>query len=109
MKKRWLQLALLGLAGLLAVVSAGSWAGYMGQGIAYGSIVGLPGREQDLATLGARAIRFLVIALGSEASAVMAVAWVCTNASRPGWLRLCIALGLATAANAFTFAAVRGL
>ena len=109
MKRQWLQFALLGSAGILAIVSASAWAGYMGNGIAYGSLVGLHGREQDLALFGSRAIRFLEIALCSEALAVMAVAWVCASASRPVWLRLCIALGLAAGANAFTYAAVRGL
>ena len=97
-----------GIGGDFGIVSVGSWAGYMGNGIAYGSLVGLRGREQDLAFLGSRAIRYLEIALCSEGLAVMAVAWVCAGASRPVWLRLCIALGLAAGANAFTYAALRG-
>jgi hypothetical protein len=102
------KVALLGLAGLLTLVSAAWWMRYMGQGIAYGSIVGLPGREQDLASFGSQAMTALKIAVFSEALAIATVSWVFT-ARKSVWLRLCIALGLATTANIFTFAVVRGL
>jgi hypothetical protein len=81
----------------------------MGQGIAYGGLVGLPGREQDLATFGSRAIKFLEIAVCSEALAVATVSWVFAAACKPAWLRLCLALGVAIAANVCTYAVVHGL
>jgi hypothetical protein len=109
MKSRGSQLALLGLAALLLAVAAYSWLCYVAQGISYGSIVGLRGRKQDLATFGSRAIRFLELALCSEALAVGAISWVFADDGRPAWLRLSIALGLAIVADVGTYAVVRGL
>src|SRR5271157_5855409 len=109
MKRRGSQIALLGLAGLLAIVSADSWVRYMGNGIAYGGLVGLPGHEQALAAYGSRAIRFLEIAVCSEALAIVAVSWVITSTRGSVWRRLCIALVWATAANVCTYAVVHGL
>jgi hypothetical protein len=109
LKTRGSQFALLGLAAFLLAVAAYSWLGYIAQGIAYGSIVGLRGREQDLAAFGSRAIRFLGLALCSEALAVGAITWVFADDGRPAWLRLSIALGLAIVANVGTYAVVRGL
>jgi hypothetical protein len=108
MKGRGLEFALLGLALVLAVVSMGAWRLYVGEGIAYGSIVGLPGRERDLATFGSQAIGALKIAIGSEALAIATVSWVFTS-HKSLWVRLFIALGLATIVDGFTFAVVRGL
>ena len=66
----------LGIRSTSGLVSAYSWLSDMGQGIAYGSIVGLPGREDDLAKFGSRALTALTIAGFSEALAIGAVAWV---------------------------------
>jgi hypothetical protein len=98
----------MGLAGLLVIVAAYFWLTYVAQGIVYGSIVGLPGREQDLAAFGSRAMRALKIAVCFEALAIATVSWVFT-ARKPAWLRLCIALGLATVANILTYGAVRSM
>jgi len=108
MKRRGLKLALLGLAGLLALVSAVGWNDYVQSGIAYGSIVGLPGRDQDLAAFGSRAMTSLKIAVVSEALAVATVSWVFTS-HKSVWVRLCIAIVLAAAVNIFTFGVVRGM
>jgi hypothetical protein len=97
------------MAAILLYASADSWIRYVGNGIAYGSLVGLRGREQDLAVFGSRAIRFLKIALCAEALAVGALSWVFADDGRPAWLRLSIALGLATIADIGTYAVVRGL
>jgi hypothetical protein len=109
MKSRGSQFALLGLAALLLLAAAYSWLCYVAQGVAYGSIVGLRGRERDLATFGSRAIRFLGIALCSEGLAVSAISWVLADDGRPPWLRIGIALGVATIADAGTYVVVRGL
>ncbi|HKN70011.1 MAG TPA: hypothetical protein VJX30_03205, partial [Terriglobales bacterium] len=108
-RSRGSQFALLGLAALLLVLAAYSWFCYVAQGIAYGAIVGLRGRELDLAAMGSRAIRFLGLALCSEALAIGAIWWVFADDGRPTWLRLSIALGLATVANVGTYVVVRGL
>ena len=108
MKRRGIKHGLLGLAGFLALVSAGAWISYMGQGIAYGSIVGLPGREQDLAVFGSRAMTALRIAVVLEALAIATVSWVFTS-HKSVWVRLCIALVFAAVVNIFTFAVVRGM
>jgi hypothetical protein len=97
------------LAALLLVFAAYSWFCYVAQGIAYGAVVGLRGREQDLAAMGSRAIRFLGLALCSEALAIGAISWVFADDGRPTWLRLSISLGLATVANVGTYVVVRGL
>ena len=109
MKSRGSQFALLGLAVLLLLVAAYSWFCYVAQGIAYGDLFGIRGREQDLAAMGSRAIRFLGLALCSEALAVGAISWVFADDGRPTWLRLTIALGTATVVNVGTYAVVRGL
>jgi hypothetical protein len=106
--RRLLQFALAGLAVFLLVPSAREWIIYMGQGIAYGSIVGLPGREQDLALYGERAMAALKVAVTSEALAVGLASWIFTS-SRTVIVRLCIAIVLATAAALLTFASIRGL
>ena len=79
----------------------------MGNGIAYGGLVGLPGREHDLATFGLTAMKSLKIALCAEAFAVAIVWWVFA-ARKSFWLRLGIALGLAIVADACTYSVVRG-
>jgi hypothetical protein len=99
---------LLSVAGLLLAVAAYSWWSYIAQGISYGAIVGLPGREHDLVLFGSRAMKALRIAVSSEALAIATISWGFT-ARKPVWARLCIAAGLAIAANICTFAAVRGL
>jgi hypothetical protein len=108
-KSRGSQFALLGLSALLLIVATYSWLSYVGQGIAYGSIVGLRGREQDLAAFGSRAIRFLGLALCSESLAIGLISWVFADDGRPLRLRLSIALGLAAIANIGTYAVVRNL
>ena len=109
MKSRGSQIALLALAALLLLVAGYSWLCYVAQGVAYGSIVGLRGREQDLARFGSRAIMFLELAVCTEALAVGAISWVFADGGRPVWLRLSIALGMATVANVGTYVVVRGL
>ncbi len=54
-------------------------------------------------------MRFLEIALCTEAMAVATASWFFASACKPAWLRLGIAVGAAAVANVLTFAAVRGL
>lgn len=107
-KRNLPQLALLGMAGLLLCVSADSWVRYIGNGIAYGGLVGLSGYEQELARYGSKAIKFLKIALCSEALAIAVVSWAFIAVRRPRGIRLGIALALAVVGDACTYSVVRG-
>jgi hypothetical protein len=99
---------LLSLEALMIVVAALAWLSYVGNGIAYGSIVGLPGRERDLAAFGAHALVSLAVAVVCEAVAVGIALWMFMPEDGPLWARLCFASLLAGIADLLTFAAVRG-
>jgi len=100
---------LLLVAGFLAMVAASSWFSYVAQGIAYGDLAGVPGRERDLAAIASHARLALKIAASSEALGIAALCWAFTAAFKPTWLRACFALGLACLADVCTLAIVRGL
>ena|SRR5579863_7361670 len=100
---------LLMLAGVLLIVSALAWASYVGHGITYGAIVGLKGREKDLAEIGSSALRALGLATFSEGLAIGLVSWALTGTDRPIWARLCIGLASAAVVDVFTYVVVRGL
>src|SRR5260370_17010182 len=85
-------IGLLVLAGMLLVVAALAWVSYLSQGIAYGAIVGLRGREKDLADIGSSALRALGLAAFSEGLAIGLASWALFGADRPFWARLCIGL-----------------
>jgi hypothetical protein len=97
------------LSGVLFAIAGLAWFSYMAQGIAYGDLYGVRGREMDLAQFGAHAIRALDIAVCSEALAVGIVSWVLIATTAPSWLRLSIGLTLAIVATFFTYAITRGL
>ncbi len=92
----------------LLVVAVIAWPMYMGFGIAYGSVYGLPGREEDLAYFGSRASIALATAASSEAIAVGVGTWLLMPFEEK-WLRLLVATALAVVADAATFALIRGL
>jgi hypothetical protein len=102
-------IALLALAGVLLIIAALAWVDYVSQGIAYGAIVGLKGRERDLADMGSSALRALGLAALSEGLAIGLASWTLTCADRPVWARLCIGLASAAIADVSTYAVVRGL
>src|SRR5208282_5556056 len=69
-------------------------------------------RGSQFALLGLAALLLVLAAYSwfcSEALAIGAIWWVFADDGRPTWLRLSIALGLATVANVGTYVVVRGL
>jgi len=105
---RGLRFALLGSAGLFLVIAAYSWLCYVAQGVAYGDLCGIRGRENDLATMASRGTRCVQIALLSEGLAIIGIAWFFSTEVRPFWQRLCFCMILAAVADVFTFTLIRG-
>ena len=99
----------LSCSALLMLASAIGWVSYLGNGIAYGSLVGLAGREHALAELSSRAERALAFAATCEAVAIGIGSWVLTPCRNPMWARICVAAVFAAIADIFTFAIVRGI
>ena len=94
---------------LLLIASALAWLSYVGQGIAYGNLFGIRGREADLAALGRGAMRSLGVAVSSEALAVGLLTWVASDPDRSLWGRLVISSGMALLVDVCTYAVVRGM
>jgi len=92
----------------LLVIAAYSWLCYVAQGIAYGDLFGIRGRENDLAAMASRGTRCVQIALLSEALAITGIAWFFSAEVRPFWQRLCFCMILAAVADVFTFTLIRG-
>jgi hypothetical protein len=90
------------LAAALLIVAAFAWVNYVSQGIAYGAIVGLKGREKDLADMGSSALRALGLA-------VALASWALIWGDRSIWARLCIGLAVAVMVDVSTYVLVRGL
>ena len=103
------KVVLLILAAVLFVIAGLEWFRYMAQGIAYGDLYGVRGREQDLAQMAAQAMRDLKIAVCSEGLAVVIVSWTFIATAAPRWLRLSIGLVLALVATFLSYGLVRGL
>ena len=101
--------ALWTVSGLLALIAGYAWLSYVGNGMAYGDVFGLPGREKDIAIFGAKAMHSLIVALAAEGFAVGAITWDFSGIDNPAWRRLAIALVVAAIATALTFALVRGM
>jgi hypothetical protein len=97
------------LPAALFVIAGLEWFSYMAQGIAYGDLYGVRGREMDLAYMAAHAVRALKIAVCSEALAVGIVSWALIATSAPIWVRLSIGLILAVVVTFLTYMTVRGL
>ena len=86
--KRRRKAILLACATLLLVIAAGAWFSHIAQGIAYGDLLGIPGRERDLAQLASRADTARGIALICEGLAV-GIPWRLLLApAEPKWARL---------------------
>jgi hypothetical protein len=70
---------------------------YVGNGIAYGSIVGLKGREADLQNIRTRGTMALVLALVLQGLALLATfSWLPTS-EPPGWSEVLRRSGIALA------------
>jgi len=92
----------------LFVAAALAWLSYVGQGIAYGDLVGVSGREKDIIAIGNGAMRALWTAASCEALAVGLITWVVSDPDSSVWLRLIISFGVASFADVCTYALVRG-
>jgi hypothetical protein len=84
------------------------WFCYVAQGIAYGDLFGIAGREGDLAVIASHAREFLGIALFFEALAVAMIAWFCTRDVQSLWQRLCFCVVLSLVLDFCTYAVIRG-
>jgi hypothetical protein len=93
---------------LLIAIAVFCWLGYVGNAMAYGDVLGLPGRDSDLATYHSRAIGFLLIALCGQGSAVAVVTWMVGLRERPTWVRFCLAVGVAAFSDSCVLLIMRG-
>jgi hypothetical protein len=66
----WLRVA--GAAGL-STASAFAYLGYVGQGIAFGAVLGLPGHEQDAAIFQHRAMYWFIASLFCQAGSIAVI------------------------------------
>ena len=100
--------ALRGLPAVFLLAAIYFWFSYVAQGIAYGDLFGVAGREGDLRVMAKNAREFLGIALFFEALAVAMIAWFLSDDVKPVWQRSCFSVGLALVLDFFTYAVVRG-
>ena len=94
---------------MLLIFAALAWLSYVGQGIAYGDLFGVKGREADIAELGRGAMRSLWVAVSCEALAVGLIMWVVSDPDRPLVGRLVITSGVAVFVDICTYVVVRGM
>jgi len=107
-RNRTSRFAVVLLSTVFLVAAGYSWFAYVGQGIAYGDLFGVPGREADLAVMARRAREFLAAAILFEAMTVAMIAWFLSENVKPVWQRLCLSVILACVVDFFTYAVVRG-
>jgi len=96
------------LSAFLLLAAIYFWFCYVAQGIAYGDLFGIRGREKDLAAMASRAREFLRVALLLEALAVAMLAWLFSKSVEPLWQRFCFSVVLASVVDFFTYAILRG-
>jgi hypothetical protein len=106
---RGLRTALWIAPGLLVLISILTWLSYVGNGMAYGGVLGLPSREKDAVVFGAKAFRALIVALAAEGLAVSLVTWDIARVQMAKWVSLAIATGVSAFLTALTFILVRGM
>jgi hypothetical protein len=99
----------LSFQGGLLIVSALAWLSYVGNGIAYGDLLGVQGREKDLAEIGKHAMRGLLIAGCAEASAIAMVWWRLSDPDASPTRRVVFGLMLAFLVAVGTYLVVRGI
>jgi hypothetical protein len=95
--------------GILLIAAGLAWVSYLEHGIAYGDLVGVGGREKDLAEIGRGAMEALSIAGCCEALAIGLLTWLLSDPSTPASVRFVKGLAFAVFANALTYAFVRGI
>lgn len=93
----------------LLVAAAFQWYGYIGYGIAYGSLVGLAGKERVLGEVRSHGLRAFSFALGCEAVAVGLISWPLIAPERPTSARLLIAALIVVGLDLATYLLVRGI
>jgi ABC-type uncharacterized transport system permease subunit len=76
---------------------------------AYGSLVGLAGKENVLGEVGYLALRAFSLALGYEAFAVGLISWALLARERPTRARLLIAALIMVGLDFATYVLVRGI
>jgi hypothetical protein len=103
------RVAILLLAAGILVIAGFEWLAYVSQGVAYGAIVGVRGREKDLAEMGSIGLRALGLAALFQGLAIGLASWAFTGDGRPVWARLCIGLVSAAIADISTYVLMRGL
>ena len=94
---------------LVFIFAAFAWLSYIGQGIAYGDLVGVKGHEKDLVSIGGGAMKALWTAASCEGLAVGLIVWVASDPDSSIWIRLAGGLGLAFFIDIFTYVPIRGL
>lgn len=99
----------LGCATLLMIPAAVGWLMYIGNGVAYGALVGLRGRERALTELGSRAEHALILGAICQGVAVAMGSWILLPPRYSATARVMVAATLAALADVFTFAALRGI
>lgn len=109
MAARSLRFLTLCCPGILSLVAAVGWLGFMGNGLAYGDLVGIPGPEQALAELGGCAERALALVATCEAIAIGIGSSVLMPLRNPRWARIWIAIVLTAIADLFTLVAIKGV
>ncbi len=108
MAARSVRFLLLVLSAILIFASAIGWLSFMGFGIAYGDLVGVPGRERDLADLGRNAGRALAFGAICEAVAIGIASWTLVPLDAR-WARMSVAVALAVIADLLTLAVIKGI
>jgi hypothetical protein len=105
---RSIRFVLLVFSALLIVLAAGGWLSFMGFGIAYGDLFGVPGRERDLAELGRKAEHALAFSATCQAFAIRIASWTLLRLEQK-WARISLAVILALVADLVTLALVKGI
>jgi succinate dehydrogenase hydrophobic anchor subunit len=83
-----------------------AWYAYVANGMAYGSVFGLPSQTAAASLFRVRALRFLVLALIAETIGVGTIVWqIINDQSRPR--RKLAAIGIAVVVSVLTFECLR--
>jgi hypothetical protein len=97
---------------LILLTSGVLWVMFMANGIAYGSIVGLPGREGDIRTLQLRAEVSLTSAVLTQVIGVSLIVPILIlrlpSIAASSILRLTIPIAMGLLSSAFVFSVIKG-
>lgn len=93
----------------LALASGYGWLSFVANGIAYSDLIGLDGKDQQMALLGRRAYAGLALGAGCEAILVSAIAWFLLPQSDSKRTRIFAALAAGLGAAFLTLVAMKGV